>query len=530
MPPRPLLASVLATVCVLQASAVLAQQANTAARQQKILEIQQRIENHDLAGANGLLAEARKEYPSDEGFDNLQGIVEAQKGEFPAAEKSFTLAIRRSPKFTGAYLNLGRLYQENASTDPQAARKALDVYERVLRYEPDNTEANYQSAALLLKQARYQDSLRHASRLPSEQQSTAQVLAIVCADSAGLGDRRGADEAAARLTSSADFSEADAQQALPALINAKREDLAISLLESLQSRKALSPALEHSLGLAYERAGKLREARAALEKSVTQETLSVPLLLELARVAHKQQDYQGSLGYLAHARDLEPNNARVHYYFGLVCVDLNLVAEARKSFETAVRLEPENASYNYAMGAASAYRHDPTEAVPYFEKYLKLKPKDPRAKLALGNALFRAKDYEAALPWLREAAGNPETSANAHYYLGAIALEELRLDEAHMELTAALREKSDYADALAELGDYYLVRKDYPQAEKQIREALRIAPDHFSANFYLLTLYTRTTDPRREAQAKRFEELQKLRDEKTQEFLRIVQVRPFEAP
>jgi tetratricopeptide (TPR) repeat protein len=516
-------------VCLVQSSAAFSQQPRTD-RERTILQIQERIESHDLAGANELLVEAEKQFPSDEGLENLRGIVSAQKGDYRAAEKSFTAAIRRSPRFTGAYLNLGRLYQENTSKDSQAARKALDVYEHVLRYQSENTEANYQSAVLLLHQGRYRDSLRHASRLPSEQQSTAQVLAIVCADSAGLGDRPETNAAAARLTGSTDFSEADAQQALPALIKAKREDLAISLLENLQSRKKLSPALEHSLGLAYERAGKLSEARGALEKAVTEGTLSVPLLLELARVAHKQQDYQGSLGYLAHARDLEPSNARVHYYFGLVCVDLNLVAEARNAFENAVRLEPENASYNYAMGAASTYRHDPAEAVPYFQKYLRLKPNDPRAKLALGNALFRAKDYEAAVPWLREAAGNPETSANAHYYLGAIALEEHRLDEARTELTEALRQKPDYADALAELGDYYLIQKDYSQAEKQIREALRIESDHFSANFYLLTLYTRTSDPRREEQAKRFEELQRLRDQKTQEFLRIVQVRPFEAP
>ena len=108
-------------------------------------------------------------------------------------------------------------------------------------------------------------------------------------------------------------------------------------------------------------------------------------------------------------------------------MDLNLVAEARNSFEMAVQIEPENPDYNYAMGAASTFRHDPGEAVPYFEKYLKLKPQDPRGKLALGAALFRAKDYDAAVPRLKEAAMIHETATVAHYYLGAIALQERRL-------------------------------------------------------------------------------------------------------
>jgi tetratricopeptide (TPR) repeat protein len=499
-------------------------------REQKILRIQQLIQEHKLEEAHRQLAEAAKQYPADEGFDNLLGIVEAQQGSYAAAEKSFHQAIARAPKFTGAYLNLGKLYQENVAADPQARPKALDVYRQVLAYDPANAEANYESAALFLQQSEYQKSLDHISRLSSELQGSAQALSIRCADYAGLANRQGTDEAAARLLAAPDFSEPDAQQALLGLIPGKRDDLIVSVLESLQNHQQLSPAMLHTLGLAYERLNRLAEARATLEKSFAEGKSSVGLLLELTRIAHQQRDYQGALGYLAHARDLQPANAGLHYYFGVVCVDLNLIAEARNSFERAVKLEPENPDYNYAMGAASAFGHDPAEAVPYFEKYLKLKPQDPRGKLAMGATLFRAKDYDAAIPWLKECAGTTGTATKAHYYLGAIALEEGRLDEALVELQEALKAEADYPDALAKLGQYYLMRKDYEQAEKQIQRVLKIDPDHYAANFYLLTLYTRTKDSRQEAQAKRFEELKKLLAEKTQEFLRLVEVRPFETP
>ncbi len=499
-------------------------------REQRTLQIQQLIQEHDLEKAHLELAEAAKKYPGDEGFDNLLGVVEAQQGDYLAAEKSFRRAIAKAPRFTGAYLNLGRLYQENIAADPQARRKALDVYRRVLDYDAANTEANYQSAVLFLQQGQYQESLHRISRLSAEQRNSAQTLSIECADYAGLRTHKGADDAAARLMAAPDFSEPDAQQALLGLLPAKRDDLIVTLLEKLQSRQQLGPALLEALGLAYERMNRLAEARATLEKSFTNGKSSVGLLMELARIAHVQKDYQGALGYLAHARDLEPSKARLHYFFGVVCVDLNLIAEARNSFEKAVQLEPENPDYNYAMGAASAFRHDPAEAVPYFEKYLKLKPQDPRGKLALGAALFRAKDYEHALPWLKESAGILETATRAHYYLGAIALEEDRLDEAFVELQEALKAKSDFTDALADLGQYYLKRRDYQQAEKQIQLALKIDPDHYVANFYLLMLYTRTKDARQETQGKRFDELKKQLAEKTQEFLRIVDVRPFENP
>ena len=499
-------------------------------REQKILRIQQLIQEQNLAEAQRELTKAAKQYPADEGFENLLGIVEAQQGHYAAAEKGFRRAIASGPKFTGAYLNLGRLYQEHVADDPATRPKALEVYRRVLEYDPANAEAHYQSAAIFLQQLEYQKSLDHVSHLAAENQNSAQTLSIRCADYAGLGNRQGADEAAAGLMAAPDFSISDAQQALLGLIPGKREDLIVSLLESLQSRQQLPAGLLRSLGLAYEQVNRLADARAALDKSFVEGNSSVGLLLELTRIAREQKDFQGALGYLGHARDLEPDNASLHYHFGVVCVDMNLIVEARDSFERAVKIEPENPDYNYALGAASTFRHDPADAVPYFEKYLKLRPQDPRGKLAMGAALFRAKDYDAAIPWLKQAAGNPGTAVKAHYYLGAIALEEGELDEAFINLQEALKGEPDYADALAALGHYYMMRTNYEQAEKQIQHALKTDPDHYAANFYLLTLYTRTKDSRQEVQARRFDELEKLLAEKRQEFLRIVEVRPLEIP
>src|SRR5437667_768304 len=203
-------------------------------REQKILRIQQLIQEHDLEKAHLELAEAAKEFPTDEGFDNLLGIVEAQQGDYIAAEKSFRRAIAKAPRFTGAYLNLGRLYQENITADPQAQRKALDAYRRVLDYDAVNAEANYQSAALFLQQGQYQESLDRISHLAAEQRNSAQELAIQFAVYAALGNRKGAEDAAARLMAAPDFSEPDAQQALLGLLPGKRDDLIVSLLESLQ--------------------------------------------------------------------------------------------------------------------------------------------------------------------------------------------------------------------------------------------------------------------------------------------------------
>ena len=503
------------------------QAARPPATEQQILRVQGLLEQGNLAGARDLLDRYLKEQPQEAGFANLLGIVEAREGNYRAAEAAFERAIAHAPGFANAYLNLGRLYQEQTGGDADAGRKALGVYQRLLRHRPDHAEANYQSAVLLQLLGSYRASLAHLVRLPAELQASAQALAVRCADYVGLRDQTQADEAAARLLAHADFSEPDAVSILPTLAAHGRDDLAARLLEGAARRGQVSPESIHRLGLLYERQGQLEQARATMEKSATTGRPLVPLLVDLARVAHKQKDFQGALGYLAHARDLEPQNAGLHYFFGLVCVDLNLGAEAHLALSKAVGLDPNHPDYQYAMGVVSSYRHDPAEALPYLQKYIQLRPQDWRGRLALGAVHYRSKDFPAARRELREALKAPETAAAAHYYLGSIARQEGRLEEALGELGQALRGNPDYADALAELGQCHLQRKEHQAAERALARALEIDPGHYAANFNLLTLFSRTRDARQEAQARRFDEVRQRREERAQEFLRGIGVRPY---
>lgn len=499
-------------------------------RDRTILEIQHLIVGGNLNAASDLLVKSLNKFPGDAGFDNLSGVLAAEQHRFADAEACFRRAIEHDPKLTSAYLNLGRLYQEGLSSDPHALRKALDIYQRVLEFETDNAEANYQSAALLLHAGHYRQSLNRVEHLPPSSKQTAQALSILGADYAALGEWQRAKATVALLTANPDFSEPDVRQLLPGLRYGKRYGLIVDALLSLQKRQPLPPDLQHDLGLAYEGAGKLDEARSTLEAFFAAAPPAVGPLMELARVAYEQRDYKGSLGYVAHARDLQPDNPSIHYSFGMICVRLELIAEARNSFEKAVKLEPNNASYNYAMGMISSFNRSPEDAATYLQRYIQLDPQDPRPKLALGANYLRAKDYDSASVWLAQAVKDPRTATAAHYHLGCLALQTAHPDEAAAQLTLALKARPDYPDALAELGHYYLIQQNYRAAEKQLRRALELDPDHQLANFYLISLYARTNDPRRQEQSDHYADLLKKREEKSNEFLRMVTVQPFVEP
>jgi tetratricopeptide (TPR) repeat protein len=495
------------------------------AKEQIILQAQELMQQGNLSSARQRITQAQKTYPNDAGFDNLLGIIEAQEGNLTAAETAFKRAVTRNPKFTGAALNLGRLYLEQSGKFSDAPQKALRVYQRILLYDAAHVEANYQSAVLLQLAGAYKTSLLHLQKLPAEHQQSAQVIALFCANYVGLGNRAQADEYGAKLIAHPDLSEADVLTIVSTLEFKQREDLLGQLFDQLIRGQKASSEIFYRAGLLAENRQQFDNARAHLEKAAGTGSPSVVLLLALAQVAHKQQDATGALGYLAHARDLEPRNAAIHFSFGVICAEQNLGAEAHAAFSKALELEPNNAVYLYAMGVAASYRHDPGEAIPHLQKYLQLKPNDAQGKLLLGSVYYKIKDNAAARQMLQDAVKSSVIAPRAWFYLGRVARQENKLDEAIASLTQSLQLDPKNADAQAELGQCWLQKREYEKAAQALQKALAIDADNYAANFNLLTLYSRTKDSRETEQAAKFEAIKTKRQEQMQEFLRVIEVR-----
>lgn len=493
---------------------------------ESVQKIQDLIQQGNTVSAQLLLSEALKRSPRDADLYNLDGVIKAQRRDFAGSEANFQKAIELAPNFEDPYLNLGHLYQEWIPEQAAARDKAISVYSQLLKLEPDNVEANYQSALLLMQQGLYSLSLRHLSKLPAGTQDRSQALSVRCGDYVGTGEKPKAEQVADQMLQSPGLKEADIISLLPLLARHKNTSLAIKLLEGLRQRNLATVNSLTSLGLLYKHEGRLDDARKALDQAAQVPPDSVALLLELAQVANGQEDYTGALGYLAHARQLEPQNAAIHFFWGMVCVKLNLAEEAYQALKRAVSLDPNNAYYNYAMGAVALQREEASESIPYFQRYCELKPHDPRGRLALGAAYFASHDDESAEKIMMTVANDPKTAAGAHYYLGRVANQKGNYPEAVGQLQMALKAYPNYADAYAEMGLVRLKQKDYLGARDDLQKALKINPDNYTANFNLLILYQRTKDPKADSQAKRFERVSQDRAQRVKEFLRTIQVRP----
>jgi Tfp pilus assembly protein PilF len=100
------------------------------------------------------------------------------------------------------------------------------------------------------------------------------------------------------------------------------------------------------------------------------------------------------------------------------------------------------------------------------------------------------------------------------------------LDEARRYIARSIQAVPAYADAWAELGLLQTRAGQFQEAEASLQKALSLDADNYQATVNLAALYQRTRDPRREAQAARLAEVQKRREERAQDFLRIIEVVP----
>jgi tetratricopeptide (TPR) repeat protein len=164
--------------------------------------------------------------------------------------------------------------------------------------------------------------------------------------------------------------------------------------------------------------------------------------------------------------------------------------------------------------------------VPYFEKYVRLQPDDPRGKFALGVARFYSNDFDGAERDLAAIAEQPVTAAGANYFLARITRQAGRLEEARRYVDRSIQVVPRYADAWAELGLLQTRAGQFKEAEASLQKALSLDAENYQATVNLTALYQRTRDPRREAQAERLAALQKKREERAQDFLRMIEVVP----
>ena len=467
-----------------------------------------------------------QQYPHTGGLVNLQGILHARQNDFVAARHDFEEAVHLMPQLTPAWQNLARACQMTAEQDPSAAACAVRSWQHVQRLKPDDAEAHSALGLLYERTGKYTDSLRELQALPPEIASQTGNLLLTAADLAALHRIPASKAAAQQLIGRSDFSEADFDTVQTAFDNTAAAPVAVILVESLDRRQAAGVKSLRQLAIAYEQLHRPLDARRTLERVALLDPQNTAHLIELARLADEAKDYEGALGYLAHARDLAPADAQIHFLFAMIASKMNLPVEARASLTRALAIDPANPAYNYAMGFVTLSTRDAATAASYFQKFVTARPDNPKGRYALGVAHFASGDYVKAKQEMETVENDPKTAGGADYFLGRIARQEDRLPDATRLLKKSIELFPTFAESHTELARVLMLQGDLAGAHRELELALAIDPDSFQANSQLLVVYRRTHDERAGKQAERVKQLDDERSKRAELMLRTIEARP----
>jgi tetratricopeptide (TPR) repeat protein len=270
----------------------------------------------------------------------------------------------------------------------------------------------------------------------------------------------------------------------------------------------------------YDEAAKDLEKAVSLQKQTKQSDPNTESALGQAYVL--SENYQQALPLLVAAteRPGSQQDALLIYYRGISEYKTNKLADAEKSFNTAVKLNPKDALSLFYLGQIALAKNDLDGAIASLNRatlsdtrlvgawtlltssYLRraatstdpakadadylnavrsgeglIKVRtDPEAVTLFGQALIGAKQYPRAAAALERAAAAPDASGVTLYLLGVAQSRATNFPKAIVALETAAKKTPDDPNIYRELGYAYEVTKQYPKALAAYQRGAAVAP------------------------------------------------------
>jgi protein O-mannosyl-transferase len=313
-----------------------------------------------------------------------------QTRRYVDAETLYRTTLTANPGCWMAYINLGKLRQEQARTQADDGRlldEAATLYRQALRIEPSISQAHNNLGAILLSLGRldeaeseFQEALRRRPGDPEVQVNLGLVLqklgrpeeavAAIRAALAAKPDQRGAHAALG--------------QSLQSL---GRVDEAIVEYNEALRVEPRDAETHNNLGSALGTRGRMDDATAqylaALEINPRSARASTNLGLALLRMGRVDE----ALKRLNDAVSFDPGFVAAHYNLAEALAQAGRTQEAVTEFAAAVKLQPDDPELRNELGIALAEVRRVPEAIAAFREALRLKPDYEEAKANLARAL-----------------------------------------------------------------------------------------------------------------------------------------------
>lgn len=259
-----------------------------------------------------------------------------------------------------------------------------------------------------------------------------------------------------------------------ALLEARQNDEAAQLLQSLSAEVPNNGAVLDLLGIAYESLKQPDNALNAYRKAVAADPASRDYYLDYTRLLIDLDRYDESEQFLETGLSRLSGDYALTVRLGSLQMLEGKFDLARQTFQKAIEENPGIALAYVALGQTYLHEHREDDALKVLNDAAAKLPPDAMLEHYRGLALVRLSRYQDALEPLETAIRIDPNSAETHYLLGKADLALNRDPAARSEFETAIRLDSSNAGAYYQLSRIYEKSGDSVKAREMAEKTTRL--------------------------------------------------------
>lgn len=269
-------------------------------------------------------------------------------------------------------------------------------------------------------------------------------------------------------------------------------EAALTPLQKFLAEKPDIAWAHFQLGYAYTVLKRSDEARAEYERATALDPKMSEAFLNLG-ILLTEKDPAAAVAPLHRAVDLLPSQSRPRFLLGYALERSGDIPAATESYEGALRLDSRDAETVIHLGNLYLGLKRYPDAESKFRAALELQPKSPQALLGLAQTLDAQKKPEAADAYRDYLAVQPDEPA-ARSRVIHLLLEQKQYDAALAELDRADAGKPPTLDSLRSRADIQIAQKKWDDSIVTIRKAVALAPNDAQLHGGLGRVYLQKRD------------------------------------
>jgi tetratricopeptide (TPR) repeat protein len=414
--------------------------------------------------------------------NNLLGIICSNQKDFDGALQAFQRALKINPNSTKTHNNLANLYvmQEKSGLAEKELRK-------VLQLDPANRDGNYNLGLLLMAKGSAAEAIPHFQRVRPTNIETRFNLtrAYLRANRTAEGLKMAAD------LSAQNKDDVRLHFTLGVLLASEKQYRTAELeLEKANALQPETPEILYNLGQTYLRNGEYSKAEPFLNRALKARPDAPEILYLMAQVASEQGRPVDALDLLARAHKLAPQNADVIFLLARVSMSQNYFEDAIPLLEAGVKDAPQRADLRAALGESYFMAGRAEKAIDEFKKLIELDP-SARSYAFMGLSYRHLGRFEEARKYFEAGLKHDRRDASCLFNIGYIEERQGNYAAAEGFFQQALRSNPDFSEALLELANLRIAKKQFAEAAVLLRKYVKVSREP-ATGYYKLAMVERS--------------------------------------